>query len=78
MKLILRGLAVIIFLFGGLSFLALLLMVGIVFLWSFDPGSTTKFSMEGILSLLGLTSITAASFIVGKYLWKRSNTTPNS
>ncbi len=78
MKHILRGIAVVAFLFGGLSCLALLVMGGVVFLWSFDAGSSTTFSTGAILPILGLIGITVASSMVGTYLWKRSNVTSSS
>lgn len=77
MRFILKVVAIVVFLFGGFSCLALLLMGGIVFLWSFDPGSSTTWSTDAILPILGLIGISVISFTLGTYLWKRANSIPS-
>ena len=64
------------FLFSGLSCLALLIIGGLVLLWSFDAGSSTTFGLSAMFPVLGLVAVAVVSFIAGKYLWKRSGVTP--
>ncbi len=73
MDFFLKGVAIALFLFGTLGGFALLLLGGIVLLWSFDPGSSTQWDPRVLLPVSGLLGILVVSYTLGVYLWRRSN-----
>jgi hypothetical protein len=73
MRIILKIISIAIFLFGTICGIALLIMGGAIILWTADAGSASPWNMSALLPIFGLIALLSVSFILGSYIWKKSN-----
>ncbi|MEK7643075.1 MAG: hypothetical protein AAB372_01335 [Patescibacteria group bacterium] len=72
MKIFLKIIASILFIYGSLSVLTLILLLYVRIMWSLDDGALRASIFRGVLPLVEIAGLAAGSFVVGRYFWKKS------